>query len=114
MSQGLALRAVLILLFDGASGAIAQATSRSDRLELIRLAQEQVQLGHFETARVSLVNGLALLRAEGGQDALEAIVLNNLGDIANQQGQFRQAEAFYQRSIVLWDALGPEGRKAVS
>src|SRR4051794_26718792 len=79
-------------------------------IETMQLGQQQLRSGKYEAARTTLTGALDLARSKGAHPALEASTLNNLGDVADELGRFREAERCYKRLIALWESLGGEGR----
>ncbi len=97
-----------------AAPAAAEWAGASEWRETIVLAQQQVRDGQLEAAREALIKALELARAGGADPASEACTLNNLADVMDEMGRFREAERHYKRSIALWESVGQEGRDGLS
>jgi tetratricopeptide (TPR) repeat protein len=104
------LRLIAYLLFCG----VLEAQVIEQWREMTGAARQQLQDGKYEAARMTLTGALELVRAAGSNPALEASILNNLGDVEDELGRFSESEKRYKRSITLWESLGGEAREALT
>ena len=84
----------------------AQETSWDRYMDAAGAAYEQ---GDYDEAEKQLLRALKEAENFGEQDPRLAASLNNLALLYYAQGQYAEAEPFYQRSLAIWEkALGPE------
>src|SRR5437879_3004106 len=96
-------RLMLVVLSTGTSSMLAcrilaaqtaiewDNAAKTKWIQTMQLGQQQLRAGGYEAARTTLTAALNLARAKGAHPAAEASTLNNLGDVADELGRFREA-----------------------
>ena len=87
---------------DGVAEVAGEHTPRAESTEPIDLAERLHDEHKFAEAKTILLGALKDALKHPNEERRLAYILDSLGSIAQDQGQYLQAEKYYRRSIACW------------
>jgi tetratricopeptide (TPR) repeat protein len=95
----------LVFLLLWIAGPVSADATRAS--ELVHSANRLIEEGRFAEAEKSLRS--ALTESVNADASVTAAILNNLGSVYQDLGEYAKAEQYARRSLVTWERIRPPG-----